>query len=52
MNKELVRHCKHEANEAKGLLITMHTLLEADGEKREAAKLESIIIKLERWQNS
>ena len=49
---QIVQKAKTEANGPKDKLISILNELEECGAIREAKKLESIIIKLEIWQNS
>lgn len=49
---QIVQKAKAEANSPKDKLISILHELEECGAIREAKKLESIIIKLEIWQNS
>lgn len=49
---QIVQKAKAEANSPKHKLISILHELEECGATREAKKLESIIIKLEIWQNS
>ena len=55
MNKQdkeqLIRECQGEANTAKGRLISIVRKLEEGGAIRQAKSLETIIGKLETWQN-